>query len=189
MGESPVSPTKVCIANPWFYPILVGPGERFRRYAPGLFQRGISLSVVTARQDDLPLDEVVDGIRITRIASASGSRFRERTVAYRAIRRFFGPARPDVFQVFSSTPWNVPFVWALRLRGVASVFVATMVAEGSGTGRWGALRRIFRAFVLSGYSRIVTSSGVMTKIIRREAWGDDARVRRTGAGTRRVPPG
>ncbi|MDH3223233.1 MAG: glycosyltransferase family 4 protein, partial [Gemmatimonadota bacterium] len=64
----------------------------------------------------------------------------------------------------------------LRWRGTPSVLVATMVAEGAGTGRWGLLRKWFRRWVHSGYGRIVTSSGVMTEIMRTEAGGPDGRV-------------
>ncbi len=170
------NPTDVCIANPWFYPVVVGPGERFRRYSPGLVRRGVQLSVITVGGGDLADSEIVDGIPVTRIASAAGSRKKGRTVAYRALGRLMGSKRPDVFQVFSSDIWNVPLVWALKLRGVPSVFVATMVAEGSGTGRRGWLRKVFRRYVLSGYARIVTSSGVMTEILRKEASGPDSRI-------------
>ena len=164
------------IVNPWFYPVLVGPGERFRRYAPGLRRRGIGLSVVTSLPEGLPATADVNGIQVTRLASASGSRFREKTVSYRALGRLLGRRAPDVVQVFSANPWNVPVVWALRARGVPTVLVATMVAEGSGTGRWGFLRKLFKAWVMSGYARIVTSSGVMTEILRAEVGGSAGRI-------------
>lgn len=182
--EAPVAPsggpeTRVEIVNPWFFPVLVGPGERFRRYAPGLAERGIRLSVLTGQPGGLPDVEEVNGIAVTRLPTVPGtprSRFRERTLAYRALGRLLGRRRPDVVQVFSANPWMVPMVWALRARGVASVLVATMVAEGSGTGRWGPLRKWFRAWSMSGYARIVTSSGVMTDILRAEAAGDAGRI-------------
>ncbi|MGI9629037.1 MAG: glycosyltransferase family 4 protein [Longimicrobiales bacterium] len=174
--------TRLLIANPWFYPVLAGPAERFRRYTPGLNQRGVQVSVVTAKPDGQADEEVNNGVHITRIAAASGSRFKEKTVAYRALRRLFGRRRPGVFQVFSSSPWNVPLVWALRLRGVPSVYVATMVAEGSGTGRFGILRKVFRRWVLSGYSKIVTSSQVMTDILQAEAGGGPKRFATIGNG-------
>lgn len=167
---------RVEIVNPWFYPVLVGPGERFRRYAPGLDRRGIRLSVVTVRGEGLSDFEEVSGIPVTRIASAAGSRFREKTLAYRTLGRLMGRDRPDVVQVFSANPWNVPVVWLLRALGTPSVLVATMVAEGAGTGRWGVLRKWFRRWVHSGYARIVTSSGVMTRIMRSEAGGSPDRV-------------
>ena len=167
---------RVEIVNPWFYPVLVGPGERFRRYAPGLARRGIRLSVVTARGEGLSAHEEVSGISVTRVASAAGSRFREKTLAYRTLGRLGGRSGPDVMQVFSANPWNVPVVWLLRVLGRPAVLVATMVAEGAGTGRWGLLRKWFRRWVHSGYGRIVTSSGVMTDIMRGEAGGSPDRV-------------
>ena len=51
-----------------------------------------------------------------------------------------------------------------------------MVAEGAGTGRWGLLRKWFRRWVHSGYATIVTSSGVMTEIMRSESAGRPNRV-------------
>lgn len=181
---------RVEIVNPWFYPVLVGPGERFRRYAPGLGQRGIRLSVVTSLGEGLSAYEQVGPVAVTRVASAAGSRFREKTLAYRSLGRLLGRARPDVVQVFSANPWNVPVVWLLRILGTPTVLVATMVAEGAGTGRWGLLRKWFRRWVHSGYARIVTSSGVMTTIMRGEAGGAPDRVETipNGVDLRRFKP-
>jgi len=49
-----------------FYPVMAGAAERFRRYSPGLWQRGVRLNAV-ARQADaaLPLAEQLhQGLRV-----------------------------------------------------------------------------------------------------------------------------
>ena len=87
------------IANPWFYPVLVGPGERFRRYATPLRERGIRTSVSTVRWDDLADEEVIDGIEIRRYAVDTRSRRKVQSFVNQLAGELEGgAARPDVLQ-------------------------------------------------------------------------------------------
>jgi len=64
---------KLCLVTNLFYPIPAGGAERFRRYAPGLRERGIDLEVITSLPSgyaDLKEHEIVDGIPIIRLPLA-----------------------------------------------------------------------------------------------------------------------
>ena len=154
---------RLCIANPWFYPVLVGPGERFRRYAPGLRRRGIDVSVVTVQHPGLSGHEVVNGISVERLPAKSGVRWRERVFVYRLLPRYLKRSdRPDVYQFFSASQWVVPFLWAMKVLRIPSLLVFTLLGEGRGSPlrRW--LRTRYFRFLFKSFDSIVTSSGVMT---------------------------
>src|SRR5687768_11878256 len=157
----------LCLANPWFYPVVVGPGERFRRYAPGLRKRGVKLRVVTVQHSGLERREVIDGIQIDRIPIRGRSRWQERTFIYRLLPLFrSSEGRPQVLQFFGYTPWNIPFLLLARLLGIPTVLVFTMLGSPEGSGFRGWLGRKGRRWLFEAYDCVVTSSGVMTEELR-----------------------
>lgn len=163
------SAIQVCIANPWFYPRIVGPGERFRRYSQGLEARGIRLRVITVLRDGLMQRDTVDGIQVERVRVSGESRFQERTATYRALPRLLTDSRPDVFQLFSTGLPEALLTGVLRTFGIPSVLVVTMVPAGRTSSRHRLISTVHRRLVHSPFRAIVTSSTSMTDEV--VSWG------------------
>lgn len=155
--------TEVCIVNPWFYPLLVGPGERFRRYAPLLSALGVDLSVFTARHDGLEQYERIDTVRVRRVGSST--RPYRRVLLWRYLVSVVRGPRPDIVQVISVDPgWWMPLV-ILRVMGVPTLLVLTMLgSEGGGRLRRVA-RKLYRRWLYSSFDRIVVSSATMSRAL------------------------
>src|SRR5204863_9857039 len=50
-----------------FAPVWAGPAERFLRYGPGLAERRVAMTIVTAMRPDQPRREIKNGIAVERI--------------------------------------------------------------------------------------------------------------------------
>lgn len=158
----------LCLVSPQFYPLLVGPGERFRRYAPGLRRRGIDLRAFSIQFENLSPFEVVDGIPIQRVQSQKKSR-QEQDFAfmYRLLREMLDREhRPDVLQFFGRSIWVGLAVRCLRALGIPCLMVFTLLGENHGPAFRRRLRNFNRRWIFESFDCIVTSSGVMTQELR-----------------------
>jgi glycosyltransferase involved in cell wall biosynthesis len=154
----------LCLASRWFHPELVGPGERFRRYAPGLRDRGVHLRVLTVQRPGLVPAEVIDGIPVRRVAQGGNARQWQPAFLYELLRQCREPAvRPHVLQFFSRSLWHVPFIWALRALGIPCLLVFTLLGDTDGSWLRERLRKIHQRWLFGPFNRIVTSSQVMTQ--------------------------
>lgn len=131
----------LCLATTRFHPVYAGPGIRFRRYAPGLRERGIRLRVFSAAIDgcgpgdpersegELCPPDRVDQIPVQRVRIDPDDRDRMRRVFNRALVRYLADSesRPDVMQHFSIPPTSIPSYLRVRRMGIPQVHVQTMM--------------------------------------------------------------
>lgn len=191
-GVEPRPTLDVCLASLLFDPMYAGPALRFKRYAPGLRERGIGMRVFCgtwegdgagkgaasgrgevadgARKGDLLPPEVVDGIPVQRVrVPREAARGRLYWTYYRGLSRYClrGERKPDVVQLLS--PWITAVPWFARLRraGIPLVYTHTM-AGGSAGGRGvvGRLKGAIERLPLRVIDCIVVSSGVMRDELR-----------------------
>ena len=160
-------PIDVCILSQWFYPTLIGPGERFRRYAPGLRERGVHLRVVSVQQPNMLPTETVDGIPVHRIPVRANPRQVPVVLLRRALGNFRETSQwPDVLQLLKHSPRGGPYVWLARLLGIPCLFVYTMIKSKPKENL--GLRQRFKqalSFKLKyqSFNCLVTSSTVMAQ--------------------------
>lgn len=157
----------VCLVSPYFYPIMAGGAERFRRYAPGLRKRGINLKVIAAQVSDAPPLESVDGVQVHRLPVNANSRHSRSALLRSALNVFRRTDDwPDVLQIFSQTTRNVPLLSFARFHGVACLYVSTMVksVSQSNRGQLGRLRnRAALRLSLAPVNCVIASSTVMAE--------------------------
>jgi len=98
---------RLCLITKFFQPILAGGAERFRRYAPGLRERGIDLDVFMVLHPDYPdlsEHEVINDISITMIPVTNTYKDFPKLV-HTTINQFQKPSRkPDIVQFYRITP-------------------------------------------------------------------------------------
>ncbi|MBV6396426.1 MAG: 2-deoxystreptamine N-acetyl-D-glucosaminyltransferase [Anaerolineales bacterium] len=122
-------PIEVCLIAKYFSPTFSGAGERFRRYAPGLKERGINLTVWTLHQPGMPEHEMVDGgIAVHRIpiqANRDQLSFLLLQQTAESFRKY--GYQPDVLHLLHHSTRGVPLLWKLRWFGLPSVISLTMM--------------------------------------------------------------
>jgi glycosyltransferase involved in cell wall biosynthesis len=149
-----------------FHPVLAGAAERFRRYAPGLADRGIDLTVVAAREpDDLPKTGMIDGkIPIYRAETHENGSHSDGLLFSEAYQHFTQrEGGVDVIQTTLARRACVPWLWKFRLSGAKTVHAGTMVDEERSKLsplRWfkSSLRH---RWIYAPFDRCIVSSGVM----------------------------
>lgn len=178
---------RLCLAAESFYPVYAGPAVRFRRYLPGLLERGIDVRVFTATPgrvkasmsglDDswselrpgemLPV-ESLDGVPLHRVRVPDTGGRRSLWFGRKLVEFCSGSDyRPDVIQLLSLGMAGVPGVARLRRMGIPTVYTKTMAAELSRRPlkRWA--QRHYRGLPLRMVDRIVVSSSVMEERLGR----------------------
>ncbi len=161
------NPVDVCVVCNWFYPIFSGAGERFRRYAPGLRERGIHLQVFTIKYPGLSPFEVVDGIPVQRVSVDKSSRYCDFILLSKLIRwLLWSKRRPDVLQFLNPSYWNSPFVWMLRKLGIPCIFVFTLMGGNDSSWIKKRLRKVYRRWLFKSFDYVVTSTEVMAQELR-----------------------
>jgi glycosyltransferase involved in cell wall biosynthesis len=143
--------TRLCLASPLFYPTYGGAQLRYRRYLPGLRERGLDIQVFagTAGPEDMTPEDVsarwkayrwgaqlpieqVDGTPVHRV------RLPNRKDAVR--RWFFNQSlyrhcrnpqyRPEVLQLLGTIRiGSIPWIWALKRLGIAALYSVTTASK------------------------------------------------------------
>jgi glycosyltransferase involved in cell wall biosynthesis len=129
----------VCLLAENYYPVLTGAGERFRRYAPGLRNRGIDLRVVTVNSNCRPSSEIIEGTSIQRFSMPNtldlfaGSGSASALLLRNAINHFSkNKDWPDVLHILTHTLDSVVDLGQVRLSGIPCINSVTMMPlEGS----------------------------------------------------------
>ncbi len=177
--ESSPETLRLCLATLRFFPVYGGPGERFRRYSPGLRARGVDMCVFTSlppADDDadevpapsagqLAASEDVDGISVHRVGLPyHEGRARTMSTYTKALARFCADPenRPAVVQFLALTPWSLRGLMRLRRMGIPSVYTRTMVPDPSISR----VKRLFWSLPMRFVDCVVVSSGVMRDSIR-----------------------
>lgn len=116
-----------------FHPVLAGAAERFRRYAPGLAQRGVRLSVFASHEPaSAPEREKIDGlIPIWRLQANASGAHRDRALFNLAEERLMTchDFEAHVIQTTLARRAITPSLWRLRRRGFFMIHAGTMVDE------------------------------------------------------------
>lgn len=181
----------VCLATRYYYPFYSGAALRFRKYAPGLGQRGIRMNVFTQRYSHelsslrgmLPdgaefganadstdgsqreLNDAIDG---SQVHYAQLPKLWHRFPSYSSqLARYCEERRDeiDVVQFLTLGKWGVPWLQQLRRLGIGTVYTWTLVGELSSNPWKRALQRLDRRFPFNLVDRIVVSSGVMKRYV------------------------
>ncbi len=164
------SPTRVLAIFRHFYPVLAGASERFRRYFPGLRQRGIDFQVVTTTveaHEPPPLNVACPLLHRVEVTGERRIDLDRRLLqeARRLIRspEFHGAA--PVIQLISGYPALAPQLIRLRRSGARTLFVGTMVEPSRSPDSWaGQVKRVIRQRLLAAsFDFFVASSGVMAE--------------------------
>ncbi|RPJ60692.1 MAG: glycosyltransferase family 1 protein [Acidobacteria bacterium] len=168
---------RVCLASMHFAPVYSGPALRFQRYAPGLRQRGIDLSVFSAVTDDspgaeeaVPRQEVnIDGLPVMRTRIAGPAR------NGRTLRRFSRSLfwhcyetvrRPELIHFLSLSQEAAPWMLALRRLSIPLMFTHTMLSEQSPNPWKRRLQRLYWPIHFQTMDCTVVSSSVMRDNLR-----------------------
>ena len=195
-------PLELCLASPRYYPVYGGPGERFRRYAPGLRARGVNMRVFAGFVPDAgqagengdrpPMGQVmpaedIEGTSVHRVRLPY-QEGRPRTVSTytKALARFCrdNRTRPDVVQLLTITPWSLRGLLQLKRQGVPTVYTRTMVPNPS-VARF---RQMIWSMPWRLVDSIVVSSGVMRESMRELGFRGRIEVIPNGVNLERFRP-
>lgn len=163
----------VCQIFPHYAPVLAGAAERFRRYAPGLLERGVQTEVITSRSDPSLLEhEVIDGlIPVSRMEVGNVAKDRDLHLFQAAEAHLHqqGRAGAPVVQTIKMDRRLLRSAWKIRRQGRSLVYVSTMV-EPETWGRtvfhrWAnlQLQKLFAQI----FDAVVVGSPVMAQAQRR----------------------
>jgi glycosyltransferase involved in cell wall biosynthesis len=163
----------VCQIFPHYAPVLAGAAERFRRYAPGLHERGVATSVITSRSDpSLAAEENVDGlVRVSRmeVGDVAGERDQRLFQAVAAQLQSQAKAGAQVVQTIKMDRRIYRSLRAIKRQGRALMFVSTMVEPETwgrtAFHRWANLQLQILAQRL--FDAVVVGSPVMAAAQRR----------------------
>lgn len=126
-------PTTVTLIMRHFHPVLAGAAERFRRYAPGLAQRGVRLSVFASHEPPTaPEREEIDGfIPIWRLPTRSSGVHEDRALFTLAEKHLMScdEFKAHVIQTTLARRAVTPSLRRLRRRGFFMIHAGTMVDE------------------------------------------------------------
>lgn len=164
------SPTRVLAVFRHFYPVLAGASERFRRYFPGLRERGIDFQVVTTTVDAANSPSAnLDCPTLHRVEVTGERRIDlDRRLLREAMRLVRSPefsGTAPVVQLISGYPAIFPHLINLRRSGARTLFVGTMVEPSKTPDSWvGKVKRLVRKRILaSSFDFFVASSGLMAE--------------------------
>jgi len=170
----------MCLASLNFYPLYSGPAVRFQRYAPGLFRRGVRMSVVTqavtasaAKRRGLvsnendptkePLSAFPNDMQVHRIQLPGD--WRRRPMYFRQLAKYCERRidEVDVVQFLSLHNWAIPWLYRLRHLGIGTVYTHTLLGELSPM-RWKrTLQRLDGRLRFNLVDCVVVSSSVMAE--------------------------
>ena len=184
----------LCLASTHYYPVYSGPAMRFRRYAPGLRDRGVYMRVFTATPHEsnptmdvpgthsaqekvlfkktlLPV-EYVDGIPVQRVQMPLDSKlwnYLGTTFIYHNTLTDYclqRDNRPDVIQFLSLPIWSLPWLIRLRCTHIPLVFTHTLLGQMSARPWKRRLQRLYWRLPFQLMDCVVVSSGVMRDALR-----------------------
>lgn len=161
----------VCLVAYRFHPVYAGPAVRFKRYAPGLRERGVDLRVFSAELEgdvgdsegnaELLTRTSVDGIPVQRVRLPRASSKRTLRAYHEALARHLeiSGRLPDVVQLLTLTPWASLSYRKMRRMRIPLVYTATMMP----TPGLAWYKRRFDRIPLRWVDRVVVSTGIMQR--------------------------
>ncbi len=189
-SDSQKDQLELCLVMRHVWPVLAGAAERFRRYAPGLRERGVSMTAV-ARQADagMALDETAPGnMRVLRVPAAGDvpewdRRLFERLMEHTAAH----PGQQRILQTNLANNHTRPLIQQLRRQGMPAVWLGSMVEDiSAGLPWWRQLRERLRLrWMLGAFDAFTVGSTVMSEWLR-HAWIPAGRIQIIGNGVDQV---
>jgi hypothetical protein len=126
----------VCLLANHYYPFFSGAGERFRRYAPGLRERGIQLRVITLNREDSISKEMIGSVPVRRMPFHAGEGFSiysefVSTYLLRKAIQYFNQNKcwPDVLHVLTHSLSGAYYIGRVRYHGTPCVQSITMMPD------------------------------------------------------------
>ena len=153
---------RVCLISPLFYPDFSGAAERFRRYSPGLRQRGVFIEVI-ASQTTQAGSELTSDIVVQRFPIAGRSLPPTADLLHQACQMWKAANTwPAVIQLFDVPRQAAYDLWRAKRHGCRLLAVGTMVFDLNHIATLTALKMKF-LFRLSyaSINRVVVSTTVM----------------------------
>jgi len=202
---------RLCLAGKYFYPLFSGSDLRFQRYAPGLFRRGIKVSVFTRAvtkeeisirgllDDRLsaqylsldgtpnwPLFEVVEGLPITRAEVPNG--WRGSPTFFSNLFTHCRHSKVDVVQFLDLPNSSAPWIWRFRNRGIPTIGLCTMVGQYSKNPWRRIVQRVNRRFAFNLVDLVVASTSVMKRYLLDLGVSSPIKVIPNGVDLKRFTP-
>lgn len=202
---------RLCLASNTFYPLFSGAALRFQRYAPGLFRRGIRMSVFTQAvtkeeislrglldnglsaqylspdgSQDWPLFEVVERLPITRAEVPNG--WRGPPTFFSNLFTHCRHSEVDIVQFFGLPISSAPWIWRFRNRGIPTVTTCTMVGETSKNPLRRIVQRVQRRFAFNMVDLVVASTNVMKRYLLDLGVSSPIKVIPNGVDLKRFTP-
>jgi glycosyltransferase involved in cell wall biosynthesis len=110
-----------------FFPVWAGPAERFMRYGPGLRERKIEMTMITAMRPGQPRTELKNGITVERIGNSNRGVASTNSFLIRAVlKALIGPQRPNILLFLPVGHFLLPFLVLLKSVGIKTTYVHTM---------------------------------------------------------------
>ena len=185
-------PLNVCMVQHMFFPLWAGPAERFFRYSPGLKERNVILSIMTAMRPGLMRKEVLEGTEIRRVGfptkSVSAYKVFNTTALLYAI---VGKPRPDILLLFGLAPVHIPFLWLVRIFGIKTIFVHTMARQSPSQNRTARTRisNLLHLMILKATNQQVFSTTFMANYLQEIGYGrNNVSIIPNGVNTERFTP-
>ena len=120
-------PVDLCIIAEHFHPILSGASERFRRYLPGLRERGIEARVFTIWHEGLQHEERIEETLIQRFELPPSNLHPSAELTRQTLLYCKRTGQwPHIVHVLSHTLQGVPYLWQIRLHGLPCINSITM---------------------------------------------------------------
>ena len=201
---------RVCFATMHFHPLYGGAALRVQRYALGLAQRGIRMSVFTQAitpkllaegvtsdaqncndpdsQRDWPLFEIMDGLPVQRTTLPTD--WRRNPAFFRRVAEHCQQRRSEIDVLHFNTlgHWAIPWVHRIRRLGIPTIYMATMLGAFSSNAQRRTWQRIHRRFPLNLVDRVVVSSTVMARYFIRMGVSTQIEVIPNGVDLNRFRP-
>ena len=168
------------------WPVLAGASERFRRYAPGLRNRGINLTAVARLPDpQMPLDELAPGnVRVLRVPGEGDVENWDRALFQRLLVHLREGQHPGlILQTNVAHSHTRPLIGHLRQMGVPTVWLGSMIENlTDDVPWWRDLReRLWLRWLLNTFDAFTVGSSVMRTWLR-SAWIPQERIHVIGHG-------
>lgn len=158
------------LASRFFYPTFGGAAERFRRYAPGLRQRGVCMRVLASeRVKNAPArrrwvkSANVGDIPVQRVP-ATGRPILDDYHYFRLLAQYGREGGiPDIVHLLSLSLWALPSLPALRRLGSPVLYSYTLASELSANPFKRQLQSLYQQLPMRFADGIVVSSGAIRK--------------------------
>jgi glycosyltransferase involved in cell wall biosynthesis len=180
------SDIELCLVMRHVWPVLAGAAERFRRYAPGLLERGVHMTAFARQAENgQALDEVVPGdMRVLRVAASADAHVWDRALFERLQSHSAAHAgRQMVLQTNVVHTQTRSIIKKVCAGGVPAVWTGSMMEENTEVLPWWRhfRERVRRRWLHHSFDAFTVGSSLMRDWLRNE-WVPPERIHVIGHG-------